>query len=286
MIKDWLEPKFQLIAQPPPPVSDSDAGDTAQREGMFMFGAFCLFHMDKMDHKEFFFIQDRYAKSLDLLNDPKHPGLIRRYPDPAYWGGQSDRLSRDQCVPNIAAMAYLPRKAKVNPDIHLWKFLLAHLRYGGLLFTTNTRKNWAWPPGDPRYDATKYKWKLPDLTFGSFHALYIRSFGAWPLYPMLLILDLDLLGSAIVKCFIKDPTNNDDVNHLMVQYQSELTMPTPWSKLAKYLYGKFRMYPANSGDAKNVGQAVMNAYFRGSNPGPKLEEVYREINSFFFKDRT
>lgn len=281
IVEPWLEPKYKLIAQPPPPISDSDPGDTAQREGMFMFAAFILFQMEKMDATEFFFIQSRYMKVLDLLGDPNNPGFIRRYPDPSYWGGQSDRLSRDQCVPNIAAMAYLPSESAINPSRHLWNFFKAHLKRG-LLFTTNTRNNWAWPPGDPRYDAKKYKWKLPDLTFGSFHAMYIRSFRAWPLYPLLLLLDLDMLGGSIVKVlwYGKDPTSNDDLNHLITMYQAELTMPTPWSKLAKWVYRR-RLFPHLAGSATNPAQACLNSYFNGNNPGPRLDLVYQEITERF-----
>lgn len=279
IVEPWLEPKFQLIAQSPP---DYDPGDTAQREGMFMFGAFLLFNLELMDHTEFFFVQERYEKILDLLNDPNHPGFIRRYPDPSYWGGLSDRLSRDQCVPNVVAMGYCSTEAARNPSTHLWSFFKAHLKRA-LLFTTNTRNNWAWPPGDPRYNADDYRWKLPDITFGSFHALYIRAFRNKWLYPLLLILDLDLLGSSILKAFIKDPTQNDDLNHLMCQYQAEVSMPTPWSKLAKWIYKKYRMYPSNSGDATNPAQACMNAYFRGTNPGPKLEIIYQSINKHYME---
>lgn len=272
LIEPWLEPKYKLIAQPPPPVSDYDPGDTAQREGMFMFGAFLLYHLELMDDKEVLFIQDRYEKVLDLLNDPNHPGFLRRYPDPAYWGGQSDRFSRDQSIPNVIAMAYCSTMKRRNPSKHLWNFFKDHLKRG-LLFTTNTRKNWA--PNDS-------KKKLPDLTIGSFHALYIRSFRAKWAYPLLWLLDIDLLGGSIAKLFYAmNPSNNDDLNHILCMYQAELTMPTLWSKLAMWIY-KFRKFPSNSGDAKNPAQACMNAYFRGNNPGPKLEQVYQEINEHFF----
>lgn len=272
IVEPWLEPKYKMIAQPPP---GYDPGDTAQREGMFAIAAHILWRQDKMSYSEYQFIKERYAKVVSLLNDPNHPGLLRRYPDPDYWGGLSDRLSRDQSIANVIAMGFVGRD-------DLKRFFFAHLRYGALLFTTNTRKNWAWPPGHPLYNEKKYKWKAPDLTFGSFHAAYIRAFNAKWAYPLLWILDLDLLGGAIAKLFYaKDPTNNDDVNHLITQYQAEVVMPTLWSKMAKWIY-KLRRYPNNSGDAKNSAQAAMNAYFRGSNPGPKLEQVYQEINTHFF----
>lgn len=238
-----------------------------------MFGAFCLFQMGKMDANEFFFIQSRYAKVLDLLNDPNHPGLLRRYPDPKYWGGQSDRFSRDQAVPNVAAMGYLPSEAALHPSKHLWDFFKAHLKYSLLLFMTNTRKNWA--PNDAPT-------KLPDLTLGSFHALYIRSFRAKWLYPLLLLLDLDMLGGSLIKVlwYGRDPSNNDDLNFLVTLYQSELTMPTPWSKLAKWIYRR-RLFPQNYKQSTNPAQACLCSYFNGNNPGPRLDLVYEEITEHF-----
>lgn len=279
VLEPWLEPQFKMIAQPPP---DYDPGDTANREGMFATAAYILHQLGKMDDAEFRFCCDRYDKVISLLNDPNHSGFIRRYPDPTYWGGRSDRLSRDQSVPNVVAMGFVNKPA-------LKRFFLAHLKYRALLFTTNTRSNWAWPPGDPRYDAKEYRWKLPDITILSFHGLYIRAFKAWYLYPLLWLTDIDMLGGALLKVlwYGKNPTKSDDINHLVAQYQSELVMPTLWSKLAKWVYGKYRQYPVNSDGAKNAAQATMNNYFRGDTPGghtgPKLEIVYEEINSYFFK---
>lgn len=270
LLEPWLDPKYKLITQPPP---EYDGGDTAQREGMFMFGAFMLFNMGLMDANEMFFIQDRYAKVCDTLNDPNHPGFLRRFPDPSYWGSYSDRFSRDQAIPNVIAMSYLATKAQRDPSKHLWKFFLRHLKYSALLFMDNTRANAA--PADA-------PWKLPDLTLLSFHSLYIRSFRAWPLYPLMLIFDLDLLVNSLIKILYYDrtSTNNDDLNHLMCLYQSELHMPTPWSKLAKWLY-RFRKFPSLAGNATNPAQACLNSYFNGNNPGPRLDLVYQEITAHF-----
>lgn len=271
IVEPSLEPQFKMLAQ----LLTHDPGDTAQREGMFAIALHILKKLDKIDADEFNFCVDRYIKNIGLLNDPNHPGLIRRYPDPAYWGGQSDRLSRDQSVSNVIAMGFLDRGLLKN-------FFLAHLKYRALLFLTNTRANWAWPPGDPRYSAAAYKWKLPDLTVLSFHGLYIRGFNAWLLYPLLWLTDLEILVNAIIKVvsYSQMPTNNDDLSHLLTQYQSELVMPTLWSKMAKWIY-RLRKYPANSGQADNPAQATMNAYFDSADPGPALNEVYREINAFF-----
>lgn len=253
-----------------------DGGDTAQREGMFAFGAYILHKLGKMDDAEYQFCTDRYAKIVSLLNDPNHSGLLRRYPNLPFWGAYSDRLSRDQATSNVPAMGFLHRSA-------LKSFIWAHLKYRGLLFLTNTRVNGSYP-GD-----ANYAWKLPDVTVMSFHGMYVRAFKAWPLYPLLWLTDLEILVNSIIKVvsYANNPYNNDDLSHLMVLYQSELSMPTLWSKMAKWIY-RLRKYPAGHGDAKNPAQATMNAYFEyNSNEvaewqGPALNLVYQEINDHFF----
>jgi hypothetical protein len=275
LLESCLDPKYQLICQP---ASDNyDCGDTAQREGMFAFAAYLLHKLGKMDNNEYEFCKERYAKVISLLNDPNHLGLIRRYPDTTYWGGFSDRLSRDQSTPNVIAMGLLNGS-------DLKRFFFAHLKYRALLFLTNTRANAAMPPGYPGYNAAAYAWKLPDITVLSFHGLYIRAANAWLLYPLLWLTDLEILVNAIIKVisYGQTPSNNDDLSQLMCQYQSEICMPTLWSKMAKWIYNKFRPYPAQAGNATNPAQAAMNAYFNGDNPGPRLDMVYQEINSYFY----
>ena len=252
------------------PQDNFDGGDTAQREGMFALAAAILHKLGKMDDAEFGFCSDRYAKVVGLLNDPNHPGLLRRYPTLPFWGAYSNRLSRDQATSNVPAMGFLNRGA-------LKRFMWAHLKYRGLLFLTNTRNNGAYP-GTPAY-----KWKIPDVTVLDFHGMYIRGFRNWALYPFLWLSDLAMPVNALIKVFSygKTATNNDDLSFLMELYQAELSMPTLWSKLAKWVY-KMRPLPANAGGSKNPAQACMNAYFNGANPGPRLDLVYQEINEHFF----
>ena len=277
IIKSWLEPKYNLIAQPPP---GYDPGDTAQREGMYALGIELLHRLGKCSDEEYEFTKTRYNEVLMRLSDPWHSGCIRRYPDSEYWGGQSDRLSRDQAIPNVVAMGFMNRR-------RLTGFFKEHLYSRALLFTTNTRKNWAWPPGHPEYNAKDYKWKLPDVTFFSFWAAYIRAFQNKWLSPLLLIFDLELLCSVLVKCFIygRDKTKNDDLNLQIELLQSMVVMPSPLSKLAVWVYKKYRPYPNNSLGATNRAQACLNAYFKNpGNPGPKLDEVYQEITEHYFEE--
>jgi hypothetical protein len=286
ILQPWLDPKFQLITMPPP---GYDGGDTAQREGSFALCIALLHDIDQCDGLELLTMADRYAIVLKMLNDPNHPGFLRRWPDPSFWAGLSDRFSRDQAIPNIIAMGEMAQYKALRA------FLLNHLRRA-LLFATNTRENgvmpmpntlttlqkvqyfFGWRPSTP-----VYAWALPDLTAIGFWSLYIRAFRAWALYPLLLVLDLDFVVTAIIKVLIyaKDPSNNDDINFINCILQAEHSMPTLWSKLAKWIYRK-RPYPANPGAATNPAQACLNSYFRGTNPGPKLEEIYEPITKHYF----
>lgn len=277
IIKAWLEPGYNLIAQPPP---GYDPGDTAQREGMYAVGIELLYRLGKCHADEYEFTRVRYAEVLNRLTDTWNEGFLKRYPDPTYWGGLSDRFSRDQAIPNVVAMGFMNKK-------RLSKFFWGHLKYRALLFMTNTRNNWAWPPGDPRYDEKEYRWKLPDVTAFSFWALYIRAFRNVFFYPVLLVFDLEMLISVLVKCFMygRDKTKNDDLNLQIELLQAKVSMPTPLSSLAMMIYKKCRPYPNNSGDATNRAQACLHAYFKNpDNLGPKLDEVYEEITDHYFKE--
>lgn len=294
ILQPWLDPKYQLITQPPP---GYDGGDAAQREGSFMFLSFMLYNLELMDDNEFFAIQDRYSKIADLLNDPNHPGFLRRFPDPSYWGSLSDRFSRDQSIPSVMGMSFLATKAQRDPSKHLQKFFKNHLKRA-LLFTTNTRENAVMPGPNPlttfqkvkyvfgwRPSTPVYAWAPPDITVLGFWSIYIRAFRAWPMYPLMLVFDLDFVVTALTKVlsYAKDPTNNDDINFINCLLQSEISMPTPWSKLAKWIYKK-RPYPQMlpGQTASNAAQACLIAYFRGSNPGPKLEEIYAPVTKHYF----
>lgn len=278
IIKDWLDPRYNLITQPPPYY---DGGDTAQRCGMYAVGIELLYRLGKCDDQEYEFTKTRYEEVLQRLSDPWNPGFIRRYPDAYYWGGQSDRLSRDQAIPNVVAMGFMNRK-------RLSAFFWGHLKSRALLFMTNTRNNWAWPPGHPEYNEKDYKWKLPDVTLFSFWALYVRAYKNRLLYPLLCVFDVELLGSVLAKCFLygRDKTKNDDLNLQIELLQSKVVMPTPLSMLAMLIYRKCRPYPANPGTATNRAQACLHAYFKNpGNPGPKLDEVYQEITEHYFEDK-
>jgi hypothetical protein len=279
-LQPWLEPKYGLVAQSPD--SNYDPGDTAQREGMVMVGAYILWKSGKMSDAEFMYLEGRYQKVLSLLNDPNHKGLLRRYPDPTYWGGLSDRLSRDQSIPNVIAMGFVER-------FSLGRFYDAHQKYSWGWFMTNTRRNWAWPPGHPEYDAKKYRWKIPDITIMSFTGSYIRAFKQRDAISKIRLwfYDLDTLVGTISKVhsYGKNPNASDDLSHIMNLYQAEIESPTLISKLAFWYYFKNRPFPAppigrEVPKPTNPAQACMNQYFATGNAGPKLEVFYEDVNKY------
>jgi hypothetical protein len=304
ILQPWLEPRYDMIAQPPP---GYDEGDTAQREGMFMIAVEVLHKIGECSTEERDFVRARYKRVLDLLNDPNNPGLIRRFANAPYWGSDSDRLSRDQATPNVIAMGLASRE-------HLRKFFWAHLKHGWLLITNNTRRNgataenhgekwyefaeplkwhhrlvlkWRIPILDVPKGYRNYNWKLPDLTVLDFHGLYLRAFGYKVAWPLLLITDLALLGGSYSKVYSygKDAESSDDLNHLVSMYQAKMVMPTPLSWLAFRVYRK-RPYPRLSGlrpAPGNPAQACFDHYFRDyADKGPKLEEIYEKVNKHFF----
>jgi len=266
LIKPSID-EFGLIAQ-----LNGDGGDTFQREGMFMFGAWCLFELYQMDLEEYEFIKARYRYVCEQLmcNNSNY----KRHVDQTKWYGHCDRMSRDQCVPNIISWGAIKSCSRLKR--RLFDFFCGHLKRG-LLFTTNTRKN----------GLLETKWKLPDITFIGFWAYYIRGFNLWFLYPLLCLFDLDLVINAIIKLYYgKDPNNTDDLNFIISLIYAQKRLPTFMSKLAKMIYKKRPLAKKHLDYNEDFGpQSALNAYFRGggANEGPRLNEIYKPIVYHYLK---
>lgn len=269
IIESGLEPKYKMLAQPAP---GYDTGDSIQREGMYMLAVEALNIMGLCDDAEYYFAFERYNRILDLVADPKHRGLIRRYPDTSVWEGQSDRLSRDQATTNVISMGFTsPRRLKA--------FFKAHLKYSLGFFMNNTHDNGLMP------DDIGYVWKFPDLTLIGFWSLYIRAFMRFT--PLLWVFDLSLVLNSLLKVHVyavENSSNSDDLSHIAALLQSELRAPTPLSRLAMRIYSH-RPYPKlkPGQTASNPAQACLIAYFRGDDPGPKLEEVFEPVTDHYFR---
>jgi hypothetical protein len=249
-----------------------DGGDTTQREGMFAVAILIHFLAGRISLQDYAAMIDRYRFIINNLNDDGWS--LRRHPDPTKWYHDTNRMSRDQWVPNIIALGALNRRL-------LRKMTLQHLRRGGL-FTTNTRENGAirsnnssmslwqklkysvglYNPGVPCY-----AWKLPDITDPSIWGALVRGLNIRLLWPLLLLTDWILVIGAVGTYYqTKSGTVTDDQNtQQMLLLQSHYAMPTPVAKLAMWIY------------KKTNPQTALDAYFAPENNGPRMDDVYREI---------
>lgn len=247
--------KFGLITQT---AQDNwDGGDTAQREGMFAIAVRHLYDLDKIKLSEYLILRQRYWDSLNELECGW--GNYRRHIDPSMWYFDSNRMSRDQWTPNAIAVGMLDlydhrKRMFWGHGKRLW------------LFTTNTRRNHTYPPGHPKHAIDQdYSWKLPDLTLFSSWGYYIRSYKAYPAYPLLLLFDVDLLvGSLIWRWKFKNkPTDTDILNHCNGLIQAQKRMSTPLSWLARKIM--------------NVDTVLskLEGYFKFD--GPRLDLVFKDF---------
>lgn len=182
--------------------------------------------------------------ALRCLYDAENNVFVR-HPDASKWYSEPNRLSRDQlkpllnflCIPKLNK-AYRPYK----------KHLMVSHAKRGFLFAWNTRKNFQYPTAEEHAQKSTpdvkwdYKWKMPDLTGPEIWATYIRSFPliAKILWPLLLILDLELLLSSVfirlANLFGKDTA--DQRNHILAVHFANKYTPTVTSYAARKLYGR------------------------------------------------
>ena len=172
--------------------------------------------------------QKRFEEDLELFECPDSKGNYRRHPTngwASFCGGTYDgNMSRDQSFPLIIAMAFMGLYKRLG------MYFIRHLMRG-FLFTNNTRKNGK--------DPDKTPWKLPDFTGPEFFSVYLRAIPAlgYILYPVLCILDLELLVSAFVwSKFRKD--DDDIVNFCDSLIFANMRVRTPVSYLATKLVSK------------------------------------------------
>jgi len=243
-LNDYID-KFGMIV-----TKEGDGGDSCAHGCAIAYGAL------RTGTKEKVFI------NVDALH--KAPGRFVRHPDPDKWYSDLDRMSRDQLSPLLALLGLIGTKDSRKV---LWQIFKAHAKRL-FLFSWNTRRNDPTPenhgkaryPDDPgvkqltRKDKFiikyripfleitsgyhNYNWKLPDITFMETWATYIRGFRLYPLYPLLLLFDLEnFLGS--VKYRMSGFKASDiQMNHVVLTDLATHIMPTPISLLSRYIYGK------------------------------------------------
>lgn len=225
---------YGLIVQDLNGYSKGDAGDSAHKTSHLEIA---LNLMDESSHPSF-----------QKLVDVQKATPFVRHPDTSKWYSQTNRMSRDQSYPYIIALALAGRFKD------LFHFFIRHALHG-FLFTWNTYPNYVMP------GEAGYKKKLPDLTLFEFFNIYIRGFRLFPLYPLLLLGDLEMLISCLIKRFDSD---KDVCNSLASVLLAKEIMPTPLSYLARKIL-------------KPVAQKKLDDYFREDWMEPPINEFYRPI---------
>lgn len=198
--------------------------------------------------------QVRSSDIYDYVNhfeNKRHPGLYVRHPNPqasdygwASWceGNWRGVESRDQMTGKLCYFA----KAKATKPLLccLWQ----HVKRG-LLFANNTIHNGDNPSdytgallvhGDLSYTKKrpKKKYKLPDLTLFDIWALYIRGLRLWPLYPLFLIFDLQLVAGALIK---NQSYDRDVISFTLKLITAQEIIRTPVSWFAMKILDKNRL---------------------------------------------
>lgn len=254
--------KFNLITQ-----KDFDGGDSAHRTGLFYLGLYLNY---KDDSKVIVQIKKDFEKDLSKLEYKK--GHFVRNPDPDQWYSNPKNFSRDQTTPLIVALGVLDKK-----DIVFENMIQLIETFG---FYPNSLKNWT------------NKQKVFPLDFRDFAGLsdwgaYIRALDWKWAYPYLLISDTQLLGSTIIRLWfshVDQDDSSDDLNLTVHLIQSDLNMPTPLSKLAKWVYKQKVIN--RSHDKTNPIHSYWQYYFsHEAHNRPPIDEVFRcPIQKYFYDD--
>ena len=208
--------KFGLITQ-----KDFDGGDASHRTGLFYLGLYLNY---KEDENKVIAIQKRFEEDLKKIEYKK--GHFVRHPDPTKWYSNPKNFSRDQTTPLIVALGFLNKKDSVYEN------MIQLIESFG--FYPNILKNWT------------NKEKVFPLDYRDFAGLsdwgaYIRALEWKWAYPYLLISDTQLFGSSLIRLWfshVDQDDSSDDLNLTIHLIQSDLVMPTPLSKLSKWIYKK------------------------------------------------
>lgn len=206
--------KFGLITQ-----KDFDGGDSAHRTGLFYLGLYLNY---KDDGQVLVEIKKDFDKDLAKLEYRK--GHFVRHPDESKWYSNPKNFSRDQTTPLIVALGAFGEKENVRENMDQL--------IGTFGFYPNSLKNWT------------NKEKVFPLDYRDFAGMsdwgaYVRALDLKWAYPYLLISDAQLLGSSVIRVWfshVDQDDSSDDLNLTTHLIQSELNMPTPLSKLAKFIY--------------------------------------------------
>lgn len=239
---------------------DSDGGDSAQREGMFIAAASYYHKRGWISTEEYMHLKWRFLNNASLLIS--NCGLIRRHPDTSKWYGDWDRGSRDQYHFVIGASLAQTGYAKK---------IFRGFAFRGFLLCTNLRDN-----------STPGKVKLPDFTGPQFIGVLIRCLPKWAqalLKPVLHVLDLSLVIQSLiwVYYFGNKREESDILNHLQTLLFAEANSPTFSSRLAARILRKLPKWEGIISDNRNAVQQRLDDYFNSHGGVSGLAVIYEPI---------
>lgn len=219
--------------------TDFDGGDCAARTGELYTGLCLNGATDEQTFREF-------TNSVDLL-EPNKDGILLRYNRPPY----NDPLngdfstSRDQTVPMIIAAGFYGKYG------FLKRLAIAQLKR----FTLFQNKDICSPENIGQYIRA----------FAVYRKIYFT-----PFYPILLLGDLFMLLSVIVRCVQgrKWDDVGDDILCIQSMLQATFVLPTPLSWLTRKIYAKFRPYGPYH---------AMEWYHRPESFGNPIDKIYRPL---------
>jgi hypothetical protein len=160
-----------------------------------------------------------------------------RHPDASRWYSGTNRFSRDQLRPLLYFLCAHSKSGFPLADVYKQRLFSAHAKRL-FCFTWNTRRNFQYAnKTEHEVKSTpdvkwNYGWKLPDITGPEVWATWLRSL-RWPiLWPVLVLLDLELLLNA---CIVRFSDNTDIRNHALGCHYHHTLMPTPLTWLCMQL---------------------------------------------------
>ena len=179
--------------------ASGDSGDSSQRTATLVnLLALTNRHLDAY-----------YVYALMMRNLKVSKGRYKRSSIPGFWGNDPTNFSRDQHSILRLSMAILGDKEELKEStLEMLKRFCFH-------------QNFLRGTDDP-----EKKWKLPDVMAPSEWSVIIRGLSLWPLYPVLLILDLGLVADLWLR-----KRNTWDYDNMMCQNLlfAVWKMPTPLS---------------------------------------------------------
>ena len=129
-------------------------------------------------------------------------------------------------------------------------------------------------------DSPKYNYDdRPGDPAPMFATLFIRAFRAWYLYPILLILDIELILGALFDFNLEYINRTgDDINFVVRLLQAKETYPTPFSYLARRIYAKRphlkKFHPDFKFDTECAALSTMEYYCRPIKGDPPLHKLF------------